>query len=125
MDIYWSTRSLEAWLKLPGNPEKAPDLAQAQIVDTHWLWENLQTSREHGKVADLVVMGTISKKHPREWLLLELGNKARSLGAHTVVINSLQVVGLVGQAHRDDEEALITKGLNVSVRVYAQTFRFE
>ena len=125
VEIYWSTRSIEAWLKLPGNPEKAPDLGAIRINDTHSLWENVEASKAHGKVADMEVSGSIHLNHPREWLLLDLGAKARELGAHAVVVNSLQVSGLTGQASRDDTEALFKGGATVKVWVYGQAFRYE
>ena len=125
VDLYWTPRSIEEWLQLPGNPEKAPDLDQARIVDSHTLWEIHKTSRKSSKVADLEVSGQIHLKHPREWLLLDLGTEARRLGAHGVVINSLRVAGLSGHASRDDNEALWTGGLTVKVWVYAQAVVYD
>lgn len=125
VDLYWTPNSLEAWLPLPGNPEKEPDLAGVHIHDTHTLWENVEADRAHSKVADLVVSGQINRKHPREWLLLDLGKQARSLGANGAVITSLRVSGLTGQRRRDDEEALWSDGMTIKVWVYAQAIRYE
>jgi hypothetical protein len=125
VDLYWSTKSLEAWLQLAANPEKGPDLAGAHINDTHVLWENVEADRAHSKVADLIVSGQINLKHPREWLLLDLGKQARNLGAHGAVVNSLRLSGLTGQPRRDDTEALWTGGTTIKVWVYAQAVRYE
>ena len=125
VDVYWTPGSLEGWLRLPANPEKAPDLAAAHIVDTHGLWENLEATHPHSKVADLEVSGQIHLKHPREWLLMDLAEAARGLGADGVVINSHRVAGLSGHASRDDNEALWKGGLTVKVWLYAQAVRYE
>ena len=125
VELYWTPRSFEEWLQLPGNPEKAPDLDPVNIRDTHGLWENFEGLRKHSKVADLEASGQISVKHPREWLLLDLGTTARSLGADGVVINSLKVTSLVGQPDMRSNETLFATGQVIKVWVYAQAFRYE
>ena len=125
VDIYWTPRSFEEWLQLPGNPAKAPDLNQVRIIDSHALWENVKTSRKHSKVADLEVSGQINLKHPREGLLLDLGTTVRNLGAHGVVVNSLRVAGLTDQAGAGGNEALWSGGVTYKVWVYAQAVAYE
>ncbi len=125
VDIYWSSRSLEGWLKLPGNPKKEPDLTTVNVIDTHGLWENFQASRKHEKVADVVVSGHVNKGHPREWLLLELGQQVRGLGAHGVVVNSLRVADLTGQARRGGPDATFVGSESVKVWIYAQAVQYK
>lgn len=125
VDIYWSQKSVEDWLKLAGNPEKAPDLQAARLRDTHKLWENRDTGLEGAKVADLEIVGNISGKHPREWLLLDLGRSVRELGADAVVVNSIRVATPTGHQMRDDSDAMWSDGISVKVWLYAQALHYE
>lgn len=125
VDLYWTPRSYEQWLQLPADPQKAPDLAAARINDTHVLWENRGAEAPHSKVADLEVSGQINRKHPREWLLLDLGKRARELGANGVVINSLDATTLSGFAQPEGGDALRAGDMTLKVWIYAQAVRYD